>query len=251
MKYYVLIINFAFIFSMTGLELATLMDKRDKPVDIKSSSTMELIKKNGKKRTLKLINKSKDNSTKQMIWFLEPRDDYGIAFLKIENKGEPDYMNMWLPGFKKFRRISSQKKSDSFMGSDLSFEDMTTRDLDEYNFKIVNNSTHCFEESDDKCYILSSVPKDEYSEYSKHLTWVSKNNYITVKEESYDKDSNKLKSKIIKYKIIDKFFIMNELFVENVQKNTSTLLIFNHIKIKNNYENELFHSKNLKRIPLD
>ena len=47
------------------------------------------------------------------------------CILKIETKGQSDYMTMWLPGFNKHRRIQSQNKSDSFMGSDLSYEDMT------------------------------------------------------------------------------------------------------------------------------
>ena len=78
-------------------------------MDLKSENTMVLTNKKGKQKTSKLINKSKDDSKKQMIWFLRPKDDYGISFLKIEQDDEDDYMNMWLPGFKKFGRISSQK----------------------------------------------------------------------------------------------------------------------------------------------
>jgi len=251
MKYLMILFNLTFLFSMTGFDLATLMENRDKPDDIKSNSTMKLIKKNGRQRILKLINKSKDNSKKQMIWFLEPRDDYGIAFLKIEHKDESDFMNMWLPGFKKFRRISSQKKSDSFMGSDLSFEDMTNRDLEDYDFKILKDSAECNNISIDFCYLLQSKPKDQYSEYSKHITWVTKDNFLAIKEESYDKDREKFKIKTISYEKIDTYFIMNELYVKNIQKNTSTLLNIDSISINNGYTDDLFHSKNLKRIPLD
>ena len=186
-----------------------------------------------------------------MIWFLEPRDDYGIAFLKIEHEDETDFMNMWLPGFKKFRRISSQKKSDSFMGSDLSFEDMTNRNLDEYDFEIMDDSTNCFESSDELCYILLSKPKDHYSEYSKHISWVTKNDFLAIKEESYNKDDEKFKIKTLKYQQIDNYFVMNELFVKNILKNTSTVLNIEEITINNGYTDDLFHSKNLKRIPID
>jgi len=234
---------------MTGLELAIKMENRDKPIDTKSKSTMELLKKNGKKRILELINKSKDNSKKQMIWFLEPRDDYGIAFLKIEKKGESDFMNMWLPGFKKFRRISSQKKSDSFMGSDLSYEDMTNRDIEEYKFTLLDEEVLCEQNSDDKCYLLSSKPKDEFSEYSEHRTWVTKDTFLSLKEESYDKDGEKLKYKELTYTKIDNYYIMNTLNVKNIQKNTSTFLTINDIKVNNGYSDDIFHSKSLKRVP--
>ena len=251
MKYSVIILNLTILFSMTGLELATNMENRKKPIDTMSNSSMEITKKSGKIRNLKLINKSKDNSSKQMLWFLEPKDDYGIGFLKIEKKGQSDFMSMWLPGFKKNRRIQSQNKSDSFMGSDLSYEDMTNRDLDEYNFKILSEEAFCTENSKQTCYILSSIPKDEYSEYSEHKTWVSKDNYLAIKEESYDKNKNKLKYKEIKYTLIDDYYIMNYLNVKNVQKNTSTILKIENIKINNGFTDNLFHQKNLKRVPVE
>ena len=53
-----------------------------------------------------------DNNAKQIIWFLEPKDDRGVAFLKIEHNKKDDEMRMWLPAFKKVRRISAKKKGD-------------------------------------------------------------------------------------------------------------------------------------------
>ena len=252
MKYFLIMINFTYLFSITGLELATKMENRPKPIDIKSQSSMVLNNIDKKRtRTLKLINKSMDNSKKQMIWFLEPKDDYGIAFLKIEKDNEDDFMNMWLPGFNKTRRISSAKKTDSFMGSDLSFEDMTNRDLDEYTFEILDDNAKYSNDNDVMCYILSSIPKDPYSEYSMHKTWVDTSNFLALKEESYDKDNKILKTKKIGYQKIENFHIMNFLEVKNVQKNHSTILSIENIQINNGYSENMFHSKNLKRMPLD
>ena len=42
MKYFLIIINFTYLFSITGLELATKMEDRAKPLDIKSQSSMVL-----------------------------------------------------------------------------------------------------------------------------------------------------------------------------------------------------------------
>ena len=236
---------------MTGIELAEAIKNRPKPIDTQSESSMLLINKKGKKKNLKLISKSKDDSKKQMIWFLEPKDDYGIAFLKIENDDGEDFMNMWLPGFNKFRRISSQKKSDSFMGSDLSFEDMTSRELDEYTYKMIESNVLCYEALDKICYILESIPNDKESEYSKHITWVEKDTFLSLKEESYDKDNKLLKNKSITYTSIENYNIMNKLYVKNVQKNHSTLLQINNIKINLGFSDDIFHTKTIKRMPLN
>ena len=252
MKIYLnILIYFNLVFSITGLELAQKIKDRPQPEDIQSNSSMLLTNKKGKKKNLLLISKSKDDSKKQMIWFLEPKDDYGISFLKIEKDEGDDFMNMWLPAFKKFRRISSQKKSDSFMGSDLSFEDMTNREVNDYQYKILNNNASCFENDEiNNCYILESVPNDKSSEYSKHISWIDKTSYLSYKEESYDKEDKLLKKKTIKYSVIDNYSIMDELFVENVQKNHSTLLKVSEIKINLGFKDDMFHTKTIKRMPL-
>ena len=254
MNFYLKLLSISLIFNlsicMSGFDLAKAIKDRPSPLDTQSESSMLLTNKKGKKKNLKLISKSKDDSKKQMIWFLEPKDDYGISFLKIEKENGEDYMNMWLPGFNKFRRISSQKKSDSFMGSDLSYEDMTNRELSEYSYRILEQDTPCnYGDKDQSCYLLESVPNDKKSEYSKHISWIEKNNFLSLKEDSYDKSGSLLKTKKIHYSLIDEFYIMNELYVENIQKNHSTLLSVNNIKINLGFSDDIFHTKTIKRLP--
>ena len=137
------------------------------------------------------------------------------------------------------------------MGSDLSYEDMTNRDIEEYEFSLLNDKALCNDDTEEICYLLSSKPKDEFSEYSEHKTWVTKDTFLSLREESYDKDGEKLKYKEITYIDIDGYQIMNTLKVENLQKNTSTYLSINDIKVNNGYSDDIFHSKSLKRIPND
>ena len=250
LKIILLLFYISSLYGLSGLELAIKMQERPKPNDLKSENTMILTNKKGKEKTSKLISKSKDDSKKQMIWFLEPKDDFGISFLKIEHENEDDYMNMWLPGFKKFRRISSQKKTDSFMGSDLSFEDMTNRNVNEYEYTLLEENSACDDiEAGDECYKLMSKPKDTDSEYSHHITWVTKDNFLSVMEESYDKNGDLLKKKSIEFNKIEDYYVMNKLFVHNVQKNHQTSLKIDKITINLGYTDDIFHTKSLKRIP--
>ena len=234
-------------FAMTGLELAELIESRGKPKDIKSINTMALTNKDGKTKILELVSMSKDNSEKQMIWFLKPKKDKGIAFLKIEHDDDDDFMTMWLPGFSRFKRIKSSQKSDSFMGSDLSFEDLTNRVISDYGYKIIEE-----EEDNNGWYYLESIPKEVDSEYSKHITKVQEVEtgiFIVIEENSYDKNNELLKTKIFNFKKIDSYYIMDRLEVENVQKNHSTLLTVNEISLNNNFESSKFSQRSLKIIP--
>ena len=237
----------AYTFAITGLELAELLESRKKPNDIKSINTMTLINKDGKTKILELVSMSKDDSEKQMIWFLKPKKDKGIAFLKIEHDDDDDFMTMWLPGFSRFKRIKSSQKSDSFMGSDLSFEDLSNRTISDYNYRIIE-----LDENNNGWLYLESIPKEVDSEYSKHITKIQEVEagiFIVIEESSYDKNNELLKTKIFNFKKIDSYYIMDRLKVENVKKNHSTLLTVNEISLNNNFEDSKFSQRSLKIIP--
>ena len=136
-----LIIIISIAFGQTGIEIAKMVDAKPSPKDMSNTTRMVLTNAKGKSRTNVMVSKSIDGNKKQIIWFLEPKDDKGVAFLKIEHSDKDDEMRMWLPAFKKIRRISSKKKGDSFMGSDLSYEDLSNRDLDKSEFTRLDDET--------------------------------------------------------------------------------------------------------------
>ena len=155
-------------------------------------------------------------------------------------------MRMWLPAFKKVRRISAKKRSDSFMGSDMSYEDMSTRQLDEFNFNILGNEIY----QDIPCHLLESTPKEHIrTEYSRHITRVDSTLFIPLKEESYDKSGTLLKEKNFSYTVIKDYQILTEIWVTNIQKNHTTSLTFENIELDSSVEDNLFHERYLKRLP--
>jgi len=234
------------IYAQNGLEIATMVDNRKVPEDIISKTTMLLTNRKGKTRTSTILSKSSNNGSKQILWFLAPLDDKGVAFLKIEHDNKSDEMRMWLPAFKKVRRISSSKKGDSFMGSDLSYEDMTSRSLEENRYKRLEDET-----LDGKdCFVLEVLPNEDIkSTYSKHITWIVKESLIAVQEESYDLGGGLRKKKKFFFDSISDYHVINKIFVEDVQKNHTTTLTMEDIKVDSGLDHSLYQEKNLKRLP--
>ena len=245
-EFSVLVILASWIFGLTGDELAEKIDQRKTPTDSKVDLIMTLTNKKGKTRSSSLRSIIKNDGEKQIIWFLSPADDKGVAFLKIEHEDRDDEMRIWLPAFKKIRRISAKKKSDNFMGSDMSYEDMSTRQLDEYAYKIVGQEVY----DSIPCHLLESVPKENIrTGYSRHVTWVDSAQLIPLKEDSYDKSGDLLKKKYFTYTVINDYHILIEVQVTNVQKNHSTNLKFENIELDSGVENKLFNERYLKHIP--
>ena len=241
-----LLILAGWVFALTGDELAQQMDSRKKPSDSKVDLLMTLINKKGKTRSSSLHSIIKDDGEKQIVWFLFPANDKGVAFLKIEHDERDDEMRIWLPAFKKIRRISAKKRSDSFMGSDMSYEDLSFRQLDEFTFTLIGQEVY----DSISCHLLESIPKKHIrSEYTRHITWVDSTLFTPLKEESYDKSGQLLKEKKFSYTKIKDFQILTEVHVTNMQKNHSTHLKFENIELDTGVQDALFHERHLKRMP--
>ena len=234
------------VFAITGEELVKKMEEITKPQDMKSDMELTLINKKGKQKTMKFRSFIKDQGKKQIMWFLSPVSDKGISFLKIEKENKQNKMYMWLPAFKKIRRITSKKNSDAFMGSDMSYEDLYNRTENEYTFLIVKEDSL----NGNLCYILETTPKPVLkSSYSKHQSWIIKDSYVPMKELSYDKKGNLLKEKYYKFSNIGNHKITKSIEVKNIQKNHTTQLRFNNIQINTGLNDDQFHERHLKRIP--
>tara|TARA_A100001037_G_C15105719_1_gene616325 strand:- start:537 stop:1298 length:762 start_codon:yes stop_codon:yes gene_type:complete len=247
-KFITLPVLIGYLLGQSGLEIAKMIDDRPTPKDMSNKTKMILTNSKGKTRTNTMVSKSIDGSKKQLIWFLEPKDDKGVAFLKIEHDDKDDEMRMWLPAFKKVRRISSKKKGDAFMGSDLSYEDLSSRNLDENNFKRLDDEIFLGKD----CYVLEITPiKKVKSSYSKHISWIDKTALIGLKEEAYDKRGRLKKVKEYTFQSIKEYHVIKRVFVKDIQKNHSTEVTFSDILVDSGIDKKLFQEKNLKRTPRD
>ena len=236
------------VFSQSGRDIAEMIKNRPAPDDLINQTVMILTNSKGKTRTHKMISKSKNGSEKQIIWFMEPKDDRGIAFLKIEHDNRDDEMRMWLPAFKKVRRISSKKKSDSFMGSDLSFEDLSNRRLNSNDYKRLEDAKWLGID----CYVLETVPKKESkSNYVRHVSWINKNHMNILKEQSFNKKNKLEKEKHFNYETRGEYQLIKKVNVENLLKKHATEITFSDIVINSGISDKIFNDINLRRLPLE
>jgi len=234
-----LIINFLISQNMSGYDLAKMIDQKTQPISSKSEISMTLINiKKDRKKTKEMVSISKDNGKKMLMFFKSPKRDKGVGFLKIE-MDDSDKLSLFIPKLKKIRRISSSNQSDSFMGSDLSFEDMLSRDLDDFDYNIISNTSDM--------YIMESICKDGESEYSRHVSWISKEHLLIIKEESYDQNNSLLKHKSFKQIEMNGYYLISEIDVTNVQDQHRTILGINTLEVDGDINDATFKEINLKR----
>ena len=170
----------------------------------------------------------------------------GTAFLSFTHKVGDDDQWMYLPALKRVKRISSQNKSGSFMGSEFSYEDMSNPEVEKYTYKWIRDEVH---EGVD-CFIVESYPVDkENSGYTRMLSWIDKSDYRLMRVEFYDRKKSHLKTLTIKEynKYEGKYWRANELSMVNHQNGKSTNIKFLNYAFKTGLNDNDFTKNSLSR----
>jgi outer membrane lipoprotein-sorting protein len=227
--------------ALTGDEV---LDKVDAvlsaPADGTSTARMTLVDKSGttKERTLKLWTRYfRDKDDWSLTKFVEPADIQDLGFLSLAD----DKMYLYLPGFDRVRRIASHARKESFAGSDLSNDDLSTgKYVDHFSAKITKET--------DQEYVLELTRKPGSNRiYPKSTVWVNKENFTIPKMELFDKNEKLWKTFEGEYEQIQGYWTMTSLTMTDVQKKHKTIMTLEDIRFDVGLDEETFTQRYLKR----
>ena len=233
---------------LNGKQIIEKVYNRPAPTQQTATLTMTLTNKSGSNRvrTIKQFTKDLGKVEKSIMFFQTPADVKNTSFMSwsYDDESKSDDQWIYLPTIKKTKRISSDSKSDYFMGSDFTYDDLGDRKLEDDTHTLIGEETIDGKE----CYVVESVSIDEEYMYSKTKTWIIKEDFIGLKKEFYDEDGDLLKVLHIKeYKDFDGFLIINLSVMENVQKNHRTTMDLKDINITNKIQESLFTERIMMR----
>ena len=234
--------------TLTGREIINKVYNRPTGDDQTSNLTMTLINKSGSERVRKIKQFTKDfgDVEKSIMFFTAPADVKNTSFMNwtYDDDSKSDDQWIYLPALKKIKRISSDSKSDYFMGSDFTYDDLGDRKLDDDTHTLLKEET--IDGVD--YYVVQSIPKDEDYMYSKTVTWIRKDNFIGLKKEFYDEDGELLKIlKIKKFEKISGYWIITHSEMENIQKNHRTSMQLSNVKINTGIPSSKFTERMMMR----
>jgi len=229
-------------------EIVQTSQEKQFPEDSVSDLTMVLINKRGHERVRKLQTKRKnygDGEAKSVAYFLSPPDVKGTAFLVWEHADKANDVFIYLPALKKIRRIASEQKDQSFMGSDFSYADMENEDVEDADHRILSE-----EELDGKlCWVIESIPRpDSDSEYGKLTSWVYKVDFIPYKVEFYDKKGRLFKvMKVLRTGPVGDEILPLHFSMENVQKIHKTEISLDKMELDQEISDKEFTHRAIQR----
>lgn len=225
----VLILIFTFI-SLTGREIIEKTYNRETPDSSIARVQMIITDAHGKERVrvIETYSVEKKGIRKTLIKFIEPADVKGTEFLHIENLKGEDIQFLYLSALKRKRRIPSSQRVSSFMGSDFSYADFESRNVEQAEHRLLREDRF----NDEEVYIVESIPYND-PQYSKFVQWIRKKDYVPIRIDFYDKKGELLKRLIAEdIKDVDGYPTAMKTTMMNLQRSTKTVLKV--LKVKNN-----------------
>ncbi len=164
---------------------------------------------------------------KSLILFNTPRDIEGTALLSHAKILDPDNQWLFLPSLKRVKRISSRNKSGPFVGSEFAFEDMTSVELNKYDYEFLREEI-CGELM---CDVVARYPRYENSGYTKQVTWIDQQDFQVRKIDFYNRRDALLKTLTLEdYRNYNGFWRAHTVRMVNHQTNKSTDLVYGEYK---------------------
>ena len=231
------------------------VDARDDGDNGTSDMTMTLIDKHGNKRVREIRARTKDEGkdTYRIMFFISPPDvkDTGFLTYDYDDPGKDDDQWLYLPALRKTKRIASSDKSGSFMGSDLNYSDMTSRNLQEYDFSLMKEDAV----DDHKVWLIQAVPRTrkviDETGYSKSVLFVRQDNYVVVRAVHWVADSDRLKYFDVKsLELIDNIWVATEFHMTTKQGKATlhkTILTYRNVRFNQKQSPDLFTVRRLEK----
>lgn len=210
------------------------------PVYLHTLVRLELIEANGatESRVVEQWSKSEDNRNSMVVIFRSPASVRDTRFLSVGNKDREDDKWIYLPALRNSRRIAASEGSKSFMGTDATYDDLSSRHIDDDTHEFLGETTvNGFD-----CWQVKSTPKaGSSSAYSYRVVSIDKETYTPVHSLMYDKRGAAYKELAVEeLRNVSGYFIPMSTLLTNLQSGHATRLAITNIEVDKPVSDRVF-----------
>jgi len=237
--------------------------------DYESTGDVIFIEKDGSKRNRRFLRQrimlgrsSDDVSYKDLVMFTQPTSVKGLATLTwnyMKATRDQDVW-LWLPSLRKIRKVSAGQADDSFMGGDLTVEEITSRRFTDETYKLAGEEkfkgyTSVYDgkvyHQGEPCYVIECYPKRKPWYYSKRVAYISKNFGGNMLDEIYDPNGKLVRTLFRGWVIMNvngkDYAAQNRVEAHDLRTGHKTVMLFDEIKFDQGLSEDIFTQKTLMR----
>ena len=202
------------------------------------------------KRYWKKEKNSADISDKLSLFTLSPADAKNTAFLQYSFiPGQKKNAEQWLylPSLRSTLRTTIRDLNDRFLGSDLTFDDIRSRQINEDNHSLLD----LVETQESVKYLVESRPKESTSQYSRKVILYEKNKKtdacLKIAVTYYNKHKGVIKEQTLNWQKVGSAWLWKTVVVKNAQTFGSSTFQISKAKVNSGLEAGLFTTRILER----
>jgi hypothetical protein len=222
---------------LTPDAVAREVQDRDTGRDSRAELRMRLFDRQGRVRerilTLLTLRGSNGAGDKTLVRFLSPADIKNTGLLVWEHPDADDERFLFLPALGRVRRIAGEEKQESFVGSDLSYEDIGGRDLADYIYTFADeNATWTAPDGTrHPAWSLESRARDSNADFPRSVSLVLKDRFIVTHADIFNQRNERAKVfDVERLERVDGIWTALDLRVVNERQNTKTELTTTSIR---------------------
>lgn len=232
-----------------GLAIAREMNARDRGYgDYTATMRMVLVDTSGRETVRALRTRTLEGNgdgDKLLAVFDSPADVRGTVFLSHTHAERADDQWLYLPALKRVKRIAPANRTSPFMGSDFSYEDLASAEVEKYGYAYRGEEMLAGEPR----FLLERIPVDAESGYSRQLVWVDKDRFVPLQIEFYDHRGEKLKTlQLREYRqYLGRYWRAHEARMENHESGKSTVLRWSDVRFRQGQNEQDFLPASMAR----
>ena len=136
-----------------------------------------------------------DGERQTIVFFESPAEVKGTAFLSYTRKGQPAEQWLYLPELKRTRQITARSRTESFVGTDLSYQDLDIiQEMASWSEEDARTSLRGEESVDGvPTHVIELVPQRPDIQYKKIVLWLGRDDLMPRRLEFYGDASDPVK----------------------------------------------------------
>lgn len=218
--------------------------------DYTSAVTMILKDRGGGSivRKMELSNlEVRGDGTRTRVVFENPPDVKGTTVLTAAHEQRDDEQWIYLPAFKRVKQISTANQAAAFMGSEFSYEDVNSINIQPGKFTYRQVREEMLGAR--TCWVVERMPKYEHSAYRRELVWLDKAEYTIQRVEYFDGEDKPFKTLTMEdyEKYIGRFWRPKQMTMANLQNGKSTILRWERYRFQSGVRAADFNVAGLKK----
>jgi uncharacterized protein len=243
-----------------ALSVSDIMSKNQNVTKLKDMTSEATLTTADQKKTFHWWRKlnSDGQHFNTLIRFDSPVEVRGEGVLFLEHAGDDNEVLIYLPAYKKIRRVETQQQSGSFMASEFSYSDLSNSNLADYHYKLIKNESCPDSKVAVSCYVVDAVPASDTVKlrtgYSHKTLWVRSDNFVIVKAEFFNTAGEIAKKmtasdlKTVKKSPNDDKWMALTLSFTNAKTSQVSTIRFSDVAIDTGLNDSIFTQQNLSRV---